>query len=730
MGRRRQCRGGPLRAARGRGPAHAALLALLARRLLHERTALAATGAALPRHRLTPAARRSLSLSVPAVALPPPPAAPAVPAELAAADRARCVALGGIASALVSAAPAAAAVAVGCGEEPDVNSFALGMVAGIVGTVATLALIFGMFLRNLSSSDLDGSRLGASSGLVMPSFFFQGAADIFAEVRQDTQASVQRFRETGDFAEIYNGIALSEQGAMLSALEALRQRFPKSATRELVFGAARWAALSSKRLAAALYDFALIVQRAATPPAGHADILGEIWLLDEGRCTVSGRRPGEGGRRPWANPNADILLDQQDAALRRTTAALLQRPLFAHVAPEILARPTYLALVRLFDVFRPSESCAADIPADSLRCSDYTEAEASAVDCFLDEVIRTTVMRRAYRHLVEEVGAEFPGTWKEALWQVWFKRWRAGPSVFEHVFLGNLAEDAAGQPIAGGLHCWLKFYLEELRGHAKYLGYIYNDPEAGVSDSHFVSGKFVWDHAGYRLVKDQGGFFVGVSPEWQLACGTVAYFETVTPERARKHGWQTLPSARTEGYTKDAAHDGYRYRHVVCIAPKSQDSSLPELRTSYASFLGRAVPEDAEASERDRICEPAELADRLPTWLVAEGFTLRESSELTRECADFCAGRGCRSLREAFKELKQVFGFILEDAVEAATTPGYPGASQVVEDTRECVEPLLEAARSGPLSAALPGLGDSAAGGLGCIGRCDCCSRAAPMGRP
>ena len=40
------------------------------------------------------------------------------------------------------------------------------------------------------------------------------------------------------------------------------------------------------------------------------DIGSELWLLDENRCTVSGRQPGE-GKRPWANGNAQILIDPQ-----------------------------------------------------------------------------------------------------------------------------------------------------------------------------------------------------------------------------------------------------------------------------------------------------------------------------------------------------------------------------------------------------------------------------------
>lgn len=52
-------------------------------------------------------------------------------------------------------------------------------------------------------------------------------------------------------------------------------------------------------------------------------------------------------------------------------------------------------------------------------------------------------------------------------------------------------------------------------------------------------------------VQDQGGFFIGTSPEWQLAIGTVAYFETSTPGMARQNGWIPWTGAYDEGYTKE-----------------------------------------------------------------------------------------------------------------------------------------------------------------------------------
>lgn len=588
----------------------------------------------------------------------------------------------------------------------DTPSFLTGLVTGVLGSAVTLIVITLVFFGNLR----DRNGIGASGGVVMPTYLLEGLASVFSKVREDTEQSMTRFKETGEFHDIYQAVSLSEQGALLQSLEALRDRFPRSATRELLFGSLRWAALSSTKMSAALYEFALRMQPASNLGASN-EIFTELWALDENRCAVSGRRLGE-GKQPWVNPNAEILVDQQLAALRCTTADRLQRPLFAHVAPEILARPTYLSLIRLFDLFQHPVSCA-----EGVGCRMYSDTERQAIDQFLEAVVRTPVMRRAYSHVVGSLQAELQdSSWQEVLRELWFQRWEGRPSVFEHVFLGNLTEDLSGEPIAGGLHCWVKFYLEELRGTAKYLGYIYNDPEVGFSDNRFVSGKFIWDHQGYKLVKDQGGFFVGVSPEWQLACGTVAYFETRHPEHAHQHGWQTWPEARNLGFTKDVTHGRYRYRHVVCSrqcpdASTGYDTSCgtvlaDELCTSYAAFLGRECPAEAEdASELDRALSPAELAAWLPAWVVAEGIAAQEGSELCRECVRFSAARGCRSLREALASLRQALTFDLEDAVMAARAPGNPHAHEDVDDAAEVAEIFLKVAEgTAALSVALPQL--------------------------
>ncbi|CAK9096452.1 unnamed protein product [Durusdinium trenchii] len=565
----------------------------------------------------------------------------------------------------------------------------------------------------------------------MPNFFFQGARDIFSNVRQDAAQSTQRFKETGRFAEIYAGIERSQEMAMLRSIDALREQVPPGALREILFSVLRRAALSSSQLASALYDFALRLQ--AKEPARNEDtveIQSELWALDEGRCEVSARRLGEGGRRPWVNADAEILLDEQVPALRTTLAECAKRPLFAQVAPEILARPTFLTLVRIFDVFQPAEIRKTS-ENNAAVAGPYSPAEFNAIDEFLEQVTRTSVMRRAFRHITKTLPIVLTRPWKEVLFKLWFQRRDGKPCVFEHVFLGNLTEDISGQPVAGGFHSWLKFYLEEVRGTARYLGYIYNNAEAGLVNSRFVSGKFVWDYDGHKLVKDagkhaidQGGFFIGTSPEWQLAIGTVAYFETSTPGMARQNGWIPWTGAYDEGYTKEhrwseTTLDGERYRHVLCRTGHSnslQDVLVEDsghLVTSYAIYLGPEVPKDTSGRPgREQICTSAELAELLPRWLVEDGIALHEDSDLSKdgkcrgstclqECVRFCVARGCRSVAEALVALREALIFDLEDAVGAAKE-GYPRILALVEDTLEVVPVLLR--HSDHLSAHLPKL--------------------------
>lgn len=187
-----------------------------------------------------------------------------------------------------------------------VASFALGTFVGALMGFFSLFLVLRSFVRNLQTDELDGAKWGSFGGLVMPSFFFQGAADIYNNVRIGADEARKTFQETGRFEDIYQGIGEAQKEQVLQGLDALCERFPPSKSRERIFERLKGIANNS-RFAASVYDLALRLQ---PPMPAVNDIGSELWLLDENRCTVSGRQPGE-GKRPWANGNAQILIDPQ-----------------------------------------------------------------------------------------------------------------------------------------------------------------------------------------------------------------------------------------------------------------------------------------------------------------------------------------------------------------------------------------------------------------------------------
>ena len=234
------------------------------------------------------------------------------------------------------------------------------------------------------------------------------------------------------------------------------------------------------------------------------------------------------------------------------------RPLFRHVQPHLFTRPTFLALLDVFEVFHSRGSSMLD----------YTAVERQKIERLLDMVDLTPVMRRA-RTEAEKYEAALCSDrrWREQMWRIWFQRHPTSPKCgFEHVFIGEATEDLNGRELVGGLHNWVKFYLEEQRGAARYLGPRYKGigREEAALNPYFVSGKFTWDLNGKLLMKDVGGFFVGVSPEWQLAIATVAYFETKLPDRATNRKWSRDFLSRDIGYVRAA-----RLGEQVCLGKES-----------------------------------------------------------------------------------------------------------------------------------------------------------------
>jgi len=246
------------------------------------------------------------------------------------------------------------------------------------------------------------------------------------------------------------------------------------------------------------------------------------------------------------------------------------------------------------------------------------------------------------------------------MWNIWFQRHPTSPKCgFEHVFVGEATEDLQGRGVVGGLHNWVKFYLEEQRGAARYLGARYRGRTTvseGALNPYFVSGRFTWDLEGKLLIKDVGGFFVGVSPEWQLAIATTAFFETLTPERAVRRQWSRDFMSRDVGYMRAARLGDHVYR--ICIRRNEHGN----LTTFFAAQLGTW---DARArAELDEPLTPEVLKQRLQPLLVLHGFA--DEEDLLR-LATRVASAGACNLRDALRHLHAELTFSFSDAAQAET---------------------------------------------------------------
>eukprot|EP00929_Paragymnodinium_shiwhaense_P084732 TRINITY_DN45336_c0_g1_i2.p1 TRINITY_DN45336_c0_g1~~TRINITY_DN45336_c0_g1_i2.p1 ORF type:complete len:523 (-),score=100.58 TRINITY_DN45336_c0_g1_i2:30-1598(-) len=362
------------------------------------------------------------------------------------------------------------------------------------------------------------------------------ARSAYKSVNAAANEGVQEYALSGDFSAVGRRTAQRRQELVQQVIE------------ELQSGRADVDSVAQFLVDAALARAARCVNGSVP---GGSGIYEELWSLDEGRASVAAvprEPPPAGGRQAkeahWEDlkrvSTKDIVVDEQ----RQSTTAVL-RPLFAQVQPHVFSKLTALRLLEVFNVFQQRQ-----LPGD------YTQDERQKIRAFLDEINRTPVMRRCRAEAAKFRGEPFrEEEWCQRLWDIWFS---LPPGVtrcgFEHVFIGEASVDANGRGVVGGLHNWFKFYLEEQRGAARYLGERYpgriEAKEAAASNPRYVSGRFTWDLQGMHLVKDVGGFFVGVSPEWQIAMATTAFFETACQERALQRKWSPDLSTRDEGYMR------------------------------------------------------------------------------------------------------------------------------------------------------------------------------------
>ncbi|XP_035677297.1 poly(U)-specific endoribonuclease-B-like [Branchiostoma floridae] len=287
-----------------------------------------------------------------------------------------------------------------------------------------------------------------------------------------------------------------------------------------------------------------------------SDICSKLWELDKNRF--------EKGR--------DYKINLKDSGKGAK--------LFSYVDVKKLANtPTYQAFLQLLDNYESETSVPEEVTAGKINKSR----------AFLNRCLETDVMKKAHSFLLSKGLAPqgYKKAFKEKLYDLWFELHsrkgqdgtRRDVSAFEHTFVG---ETCGGQVI--GFHNWVQLYEEERQGCLRYKRC---KPQA--CDDRIITIDFTWDNNN----KTFGSFFLGTSPEFELAIYTVCFLA-----RPKKSNPETLVIL------------GNKRAHIITKPVKSCEDHIgtcyPKLPEAFPPIQGRIqiprshdvhIPIDSEDDE-------------------------------------------------------------------------------------------------------------------------------------
>ena len=309
-------------------------------------------------------------------------------------------------------------------------------------------------------------------------------------------------------------------------------------------------------------------------------IYQQIWNSDRHKFLVSPRDK----HGAWLDPDADILLDEQVKAFGRSDLDLARKPLFYHVKhAKFEASSTYLSLINLLDNYR----------FDNQKSEIVTRAEQAEIDRFINDIYQTPPLELAYSYLTRQLKVNLtPATFKTELKRLWFSLYTNyfgelpihDSSAFEHIFVGEGKYDrSVPNKIYGavsGYHSWIKFYLDEQQHKANYLGHNYTvEGNLGMENPYVATVQMRWQdreqlsQKPIELFKKRGCFFVGTSPECEIAMGTVAYYES-------------LANYKFKDEKRPITINGANYDLALYRNTKADNSRGEYIRSFYPIYLG------------------------------------------------------------------------------------------------------------------------------------------------
>ncbi|KAE8626707.1 hypothetical protein XENTR_v10006719 [Xenopus tropicalis] len=182
--------------------------------------------------------------------------------------------------------------------------------------------------------------------------------------------------------------------------------------------------------------------------------------------------------------------------------------LFSYVnEAKLFARPTFAKLVALLDNYVQITGTAESVPT----------AEVQEQNAFIDEIFKTSIITKLSNFFISKGYYSTAASFKTDLKEMWFGLYTrtSGPldsSGFEHVFHGEIHKGKIS-----GLHSWVQLYLLEKSGQVNYLSYTSDGVWTGYPDVYAFQLK--WN----TYLKTIGSFFVGSSPEFDIAMYTLCY---------------------------------------------------------------------------------------------------------------------------------------------------------------------------------------------------------------
>lgn len=311
-----------------------------------------------------------------------------------------------------------------------------------------------------------------------------------------------------------------------------------------------------------------------------------------------------------AVPNTDIVLDEQGQASGGRSNDAAGRPLFRHVNEAKLTGGTYAEFFELIDNYVVQSGKAESVDAN----------EEEEIDAFVDKAMLSHPMQVAFAYVTEDLGVGMTKPqFREAVEKIWFETFinyfggNETPhcSGFEHVFVGEgkFPASGAGQRRGeiSGYHGWLRFYRDEKAGIANYLGHKYDLPPARKpANPGAITLRMIWNlddddnpsTPPVELYKPKGGFFVGMSPECELAIGTVAFFE--------------LQEGLLNGDKRRTVIDGVTYDLVLYASVKENGQRGDHIRSFFPAVVGLAQPQSGGDGEPTASSGPISITRALP----------------------------------------------------------------------------------------------------------------------